>query len=282
MTAGDTDHKLRRFVEKQSLELQATSYVPLYYQLYRLLCLFIRDQDMTKGDRFPSEEAIVNCLKVSRPTVRRAIDELQRRGWLERHRGRGSYLKRSPDLRLGFLRSNLTFMDSSDAKLPHQSEVIVREVRSASKDVVEVFGSEDTSTVFIRRVFSVGDQPLLVCDSHLPADRFANLESQPLIDDSLYVTLQTVYGCRVARSEWSAHADEIIDVSVAELLRIPLFSPVLVLRGIRYDPENRPIEVYYFHLLQGIILQDSVEHSAPAKDVGFQGTQSEVTLRALA
>jgi len=275
----NTDPELRQFVERNNLTLQPDSYIPLYYQLYRLLNLFIKEKGMKKGTRFPSEEEITSCFNVSRPTVRRSIEELQRRGWLERHRGRGSYLKRSSDLRLGFLRTNLTFMDPSAGSVPHKSKIISRSIRRASDAVAAVLKIENQApTVFIRRLFLVDGQPALVCDSHLSAKRFANLEHEPLINDSLYVTLRETYGCHIRRSDWSVQADEIIELAVADLLSIPLFSPVLIVRGIRHDPQDEPIEIYFLYVTQGMSVQDSVIHPAPGTDSANPTSVSNISL----
>ena len=51
--------------------------------------------DYRPGDRIPSEALLIQEFGVSRPTVARALQELQRRGLVHRRRGAGTYVTRS-------------------------------------------------------------------------------------------------------------------------------------------------------------------------------------------
>ena len=44
------------------------------------------------GDRFLSDHELARITRLSRPTVRRALDELQREGWIERRPGIGTFI----------------------------------------------------------------------------------------------------------------------------------------------------------------------------------------------
>src|SRR5438876_9662154 len=44
------------------------------------------------GDRFLSDYELTRIAQLSRPTVRRALDELQREGWIERRPGVGTFI----------------------------------------------------------------------------------------------------------------------------------------------------------------------------------------------
>jgi LacI family transcriptional regulator len=44
------------------------------------------------GQRFLSDHELARVAKLSRPTVRRALDDLRKEGWIERRHGRGTYV----------------------------------------------------------------------------------------------------------------------------------------------------------------------------------------------
>src|SRR6185436_2485518 len=44
------------------------------------------------GDRFLSDFELTQIARLSRPTVRRALDDLQREGWIERRPGVGTFI----------------------------------------------------------------------------------------------------------------------------------------------------------------------------------------------
>src|SRR3954447_293954 len=64
--------------------------VPLYHQLAEQLSAAIAKGHLQPGDAFENEVAMADRLGVSRPTVRRALQELVGQGLLRRRRGRGA------------------------------------------------------------------------------------------------------------------------------------------------------------------------------------------------
>ncbi len=79
--------KTRRFIQR-------TSSFPVYRQVAELL-----ERDMQRGSSrseraaLPSENELAAEFKVSRVTVRQALDELHRKGLIYREKGRGSYAR---------------------------------------------------------------------------------------------------------------------------------------------------------------------------------------------
>jgi len=84
----------------------ATGTTNLYYQIvteqgflpkYELIRQTIADGIVSgkhsPGDRLPSESALVKTFAASRPTVNRALRELQLAGLIERRAGSGSYVR---------------------------------------------------------------------------------------------------------------------------------------------------------------------------------------------
>ena len=69
-----------------------TSYVPYYKQLAELLLREI-DVQQAKGEvyQLPSENELAERNGLSRATVRHALDELAREGWIYTQKGVGSF-----------------------------------------------------------------------------------------------------------------------------------------------------------------------------------------------
>ncbi|HEX8497337.1 MAG TPA: GntR family transcriptional regulator, partial [Actinomycetales bacterium] len=70
--------------------LDRSSPVPLYFQLATQLQAAIDDGRLGSGDPIENEVALAERLGLSRPTVRRAIQELVAKGLLVRQRGVGT------------------------------------------------------------------------------------------------------------------------------------------------------------------------------------------------
>ena len=79
-----------------TVELDRSSPVPLYYQLAQAIEAAIRDGELAPGDRFENELALAKRLTLSRPTTRRAIQEIVDKGLLVRKRGVGTQVVQNP------------------------------------------------------------------------------------------------------------------------------------------------------------------------------------------
>jgi DNA-binding GntR family transcriptional regulator len=78
------------------VELDRSSPVPLYYQLAQAIEAAIRDGHLAPGDRFENELDLAKRLTLSRPTTRRAIQEVVDKGLLVRKRGVGTQVVQNP------------------------------------------------------------------------------------------------------------------------------------------------------------------------------------------
>lgn len=65
---------------------------PRYHQVYVALRGWITDGRFAPGDRVPAEPELCEAFRVSRITVRRAIDELEAEGLLTRRQGSGTFV----------------------------------------------------------------------------------------------------------------------------------------------------------------------------------------------
>lgn len=70
-----------------SIELDRSSPVPLYYQVAREIERAIQAGSLVPGDRLDNETELANRLGLSRPTMRRAMQDLVSKGLLVRKRG---------------------------------------------------------------------------------------------------------------------------------------------------------------------------------------------------
>jgi DNA-binding LacI/PurR family transcriptional regulator len=67
--------------------------VPKHKQIYDSLFQAIMDGRYGEGSRLPSESELVEKFQTSRPTVGRALRDLQERGFVERRAGSGTYVR---------------------------------------------------------------------------------------------------------------------------------------------------------------------------------------------
>jgi ribose transport system substrate-binding protein len=95
-TAGNQSlNKRTQLFDNQYLLKQSP--LPLYHQLKEILLKYVKNN--SEGTYLPTEIEIGEYFKISRPTVRQALKELENDGHITREKGKGTYVgKKSPNI----------------------------------------------------------------------------------------------------------------------------------------------------------------------------------------
>ena len=67
--------------------------LPLYQQIYSDLLEKIRDGTYLENKSLPAERVLCQMYHVSRSTIRRTLDELQKEGYIVKAQGNGNFVK---------------------------------------------------------------------------------------------------------------------------------------------------------------------------------------------
>ena len=157
-----------------AVELDRSSPVPLYYQLAQAIEAAIRDGELSPGDRFENELALAKRLTLSRPTTRRAIQELVDKGLLVRKRGVGTQVVQNPVHRRVELTS--LFDDLARAGQEPTTQLLDYHVGPPDEEVArELSLTEDREVVSIHRLRCANGEPLAVMTNHLPVEHRARI-----------------------------------------------------------------------------------------------------------
>ena len=142
-------------------DLDRNGPIPLYFQVAQRLEDGIRDGVLPPGARLENEISLAKRLSVSRPTVRRAIQEVVDKGLLVRRRGVGTQVVKSHVTRPVELTS--FYNDLKNAKLDPKTQVLEHRLMAANSSIAEKLGvSVGDEVLFIRRVRSTGDTPVAI------------------------------------------------------------------------------------------------------------------------
>lgn len=221
------------------LDLDRTGPIPLYFQVSTRLEAAIRDGVIPAGARLENEIAIGQRLGLSRPTVRRAIQEVVDRGLLVRRRGIGTQVVQGQVTRQVELTS--LYEDLKSAQHEPGTKVLVHELRPADGAVAEALGiGIGDDTLFIRRARSTDGAPIAILENYLPAE-FTDITAEQLEERSLYQILRgRGVSIRIAKQKIGArraHGDE------SEILDIDKSGPVLTMERVAFDSAGRAIEL---------------------------------------
>src|SRR5438445_10617915 len=86
-------------IQQLLLNLDRSGPIPLYYQIAKRLREAIGSGELSAGTRVENEQTLVVQLGISRPTIRRAFQELVDEGLLVRQRGIGTQVVGGPSPR---------------------------------------------------------------------------------------------------------------------------------------------------------------------------------------
>lgn len=220
------------------MDLDRTGPVPLYYQVSNRLERAIRAGDIPAGARLENEIAIAAQLGVSRPTIRRAIQELVDKGLLVRRRGIGTQVVQGQVTREVELTS--LYEDLKSSHHAPSTNVIAREIRPADETVAEALGvAVGSDTLFLRRQRLTDGVSVAILENHLPIE-FADITSEQLEEHGLYQLLRgrgvTIRVAKQRIGARRAHGDE------ADILDIDKGSPVLTMDRVAFDASGKAVE----------------------------------------
>jgi DNA-binding GntR family transcriptional regulator len=149
--------------------LNRVSPVPLYHQLARQLVAAIEGGILPKGAFLDNELDLADRWQVSRPTVRRAIQDLVDAGMLVRRRGVGTQVV-NDQVRRPFKLTSLFDDLAAIGREPVTAVLTVATVQ-ADEDIAEALEvAVGTDVVHLERTRSVGGQPLAILRNWLVGD----------------------------------------------------------------------------------------------------------------
>ena len=167
--------------------LDRQSPVPLYHQLAEQLSNAIADGQLQPGDPFENEIAVVERLQVSRPTVRRAIQELVDQGLLVRRRGLGTTVANSKVHRKIELTS--LYDDLLREGREPLTTVLTHEINTDDRAAAALDLPSDTPMLHVMRLRCAGVTPLALMNNWLPPAT-SDVSREDLEANGLYALLR--------------------------------------------------------------------------------------------
>jgi GntR family transcriptional regulator len=240
MTAMAKRAPIKKPIKKKTRvepEIMRASPVPLYIQIEEELRGLIDSGTLGPLAKVPSEAELSARFKVSRMTARKALDRLVGDGVLFRQPGKGTFIAESkishgPSLQLSFSAA------MSALALKTSTRVLEAALVPAPSNVAKALGAPvGGTTVFVRRLRSVGGVPAAIHMSYLPS-RFSPVLKQDLTG-SLFDLMSALGGrADTARDMLEAVAATGDD---AALLKVERGAPLVFIHGTAYSATGEPL-----------------------------------------
>lgn len=220
------------------MDIDRSGPIPLYHQVASRIEAAIIDGTVPAGARIDNEVALGERLGISRPTIRRAIQDLVDKGLLVRRRGIGTQVVHGEVTRKVELTS--LFEDLTTADRKPTTVVLDHGQIAADATVADRLGVALGSPVLhMRRLRLADDVPLAVLENYLPED-FLGISRGDLESFGLYQLLSARgVGIRVARQRIGARSAA---PEESRVLDIDRHSALLTMDRVAFDSNGRAVE----------------------------------------
>ncbi len=211
--------------------------LPHYRKLYEILRLQIIDGVYKEGDILPSENELCAIHKLTRPTVRHALDSLVNEGLIKKHQGKGSIVHKLPK-GIGIL--SIAGTTSALGEKNQRSEILVRPVVKPWDETFMFKLSEteiDSGCIYMERIRFFNEKPIFYDINYIPNINMPRFTSRTFENRSLFDILRKFYQIEIKGGEQKIKAIEALS-PIDKYLSVKPGHPVLHLER-KFDT-NRP------------------------------------------
>lgn len=201
--------------------------VPAYYQLKNYIIDCISSGQWKKDNPIPSERELATLAKLSRMTVRQAINELVNEGVLYRVKGKGTFITRSKIEQKNIM--SFSEMVKSKGMVPN-TRILEFDSQMNYPHIAQLMGLElKTQFYRFKRLRRAGDMPVAIEEVYIPAEYCSDIQKYDLTG-SLYDILNQQYQFKIVRMDINIEAI-LPDMEQQKLLLIGSDMPLLKVYG---------------------------------------------------
>ncbi len=223
----------------RSVQIDRASPVPLWFQVARGLQQLIESGELQPGNHLDNEVLLGRQLRLSRPTIRKAMEHLVSQGLIVRRRGVGTRVVQQKVRRPLALTSLYDDLRSNGEE--PTTEVLKRVMVPADSEVAAALQVEEGSEVLlVERLRQTNRQPIAHLTNYLPPE-LADVTAEDLASGGLYEALRSrgivlhvatqVVGARRATA------------TEARMLQEERGAALLTVQRTAYDDHGRPVEL---------------------------------------
>lgn len=215
---------------------------PRYYRIYRLLKQGLEQREFKQDEPLPGENALAQRYGVSRLTIRRSLELLQREGLVRRRQGSGTYPLYSSvggqpfSADINKLLAHLNRMGADT-----RARVLEFAYETPSPDVqgrLELAANAKVQKAIRVRYYE--DTPFSYLVTYVPEP----IGKRYTANDLTHLPIQTIFrklGIKLASAEQSLTA-RLADAHHAQALGVEVGAPLLCIHRVIRDIDNTPIE----------------------------------------
>lgn len=238
------------FIQRESLHMNASpsfvdrnSSIPLYSQLKNALLKSIQTGQFRTGDLFPTERELCETFKISRITVRRAVDELVREGYLVTQQGKGTFIAKVKLQRSTANMKSFSAATVAEGHRPGSRLLSLRHEKAAEPITSFLKVSTDDWLWVVERVRLADDEPIGISTVYLNLPPDLSLAPAELEQEVSLWSILEKKGIVLSKSEETLQA-VMANKEQAQLLEVNEGFPLLLAEGIVYTHQAVPVEYH--------------------------------------
>ncbi len=210
----------------------------LYVQIYSIFLEKIENGEWPEGTQIPPEDELCRLYDVSKITVREAIQELVREGYLKRQQGKGTFVTNS-FLHLGtVMRTRLSEDDMYGEEVNVKKEILEKGVREATEDIKNLLMTEE-GTYYVR-VKKVIDGEQYSEEFFIPLYILPDVGSEDISKKSFYDLIEEKGTRKIFKVMQTMEITRIKE-DTAAIFRMEEGSPALLMNRIFISADGSPI-----------------------------------------
>lgn len=219
---------------------------PLYHQVYLILRGRIRQGVLAAGQMLPGEQELARMMRVSRITVKRALNELAAEGLVSRHRGRGTVVARavfSPVVKGSFdtLIESLRLMGlETDVELQDLRQVPAEDAVAAH---LELPVGEDIQQVI--RLRRLQGEPFSYLVTYLPMNVARRIRTDLLATEPMLTLLEQAGAGAYEAEQWITAVSGAAEAALA--LNVAADFPLLKIERVMRGADGKPVQLIHAH-----------------------------------
>ncbi len=213
---------------------------PLYEQLANLLENAILQGELVVGQKLLCENELVKLFKISRSTVRMALEILVKKDLLIRRPGKGTFVNFKLNQGLSELKSLSEVL--FDQGINFSIEELKIEMINPTKDIRQkLILHKEKKVLSIERIFMVDKSPIAYSRIFIPFEKIGSSHASDFNKQSSYLVLEDICKVNIQHAKQQILATAACS-HTAQLLSISKGDAVLCVTRTAYDQNNQPVE----------------------------------------
>lgn len=210
----------------------------LYVQMFSILKEKIETRELPVGSQIPTEDELCKTYDVSKATIRMAVADLVRIGYLKKQQGKGTFVKHSiPDLSIT-MKTKLT-EDMFGEGVSARKELLVKGIKEPPEDVRTYLKAEgDIYYILCKRV--VNSEPAYLEESFIPLESVPDIAEFEVCQTPFYEMVQQKSAKKIFKVVQMIEIAEMTD-DAASILKTAVGTSVLLLHRLLVASDGSPI-----------------------------------------